>query len=514
MPGGRVDRRTVIVGAVGAAVFAGAAATSAVWARLNRGRHPHGFDPGLGGLLPSAGDGPPFRLTVAEVDITPGSGVSMIGYGYKPRMSNGRCARRLRAQCVVLRDADGKALTLVRVDAGALTYEVYRSIVDTLVAEKTIAGLADFMLNVSHTHSGPALGMHPDPRVLTSLPDTGLQGVQATAESFRTKVIDLVRAAHKAEGVQVFLAHAVGRAEVGVQRWVAEQSGPTELPVLVARNADGGKVEAVIYSYPCHPVCRGNDNVFDADFCGVASTAISAELQAPALFLQGTGGNIDPVGRGGGEPRVHLVGQSLADAVLKTVREAKFNRLKGGLESAIDEVKLPFAQDLSNSANVAELRRRYAERVAQLPVGATKVGAARRHAELMVQLIDTHRLPAGVEMTTQVWRLGGLRIAAMAHEAVDYYSGAVRRLAGSDDLWVLGYTNHVECYLPDDQSLRVGGYAAGWNETSGRYFPGEAGSVMIYGWPAPLRSTLDATANMPCAEAMILDRMGRLLRLT
>jgi len=508
---GGFDRRAVIAGA---AVLAGAATTAAVWARWKRSESSgHEFDPGLAGLLPSPADGRVFRMTVAEVDITPGHGVSMIGYGYKPRLSNGRCARRLRAQCAVLRDPDGTALTLVRVDAGALTYEVYRSIVDTLVADGTITTPANFMLNVSHTHSGPALGMHPDPRVLTHLPDAGLEGVRATAEDFKNKVIDLVRAAHKAEGVQVVLAHAVGQAEAGVVRWVNEQAGPTELPVLVARHAQSGKLEAVIYSYPCHPVCRGDDNVFDADFCGVASSLISAELKAPALFLQGTGGNVDPLGRGAGESRVHLVGQTLADAVVKTVREARFSRIKDGLDAAIDEVELPFAPDLANASVVAQLRRRYQERIINLAPGPTRAGAARRHAELMVKLIDTNRLPRGLEMTTQLWRLGGLRIAALAHEVVHPYTGFVRQLAGAGDLWVLGYTNYVECYLPTDAGLRSGGYAAGWNAESGRYFAGEAGSVMVYGWPAPLRSTLDAKPGSPGAEEIVLDRMRRLLRL-
>jgi len=512
MPEGGTDRRAVIAGA---AVFAGAVVASAIWARLEQGTGGtgEGFDPGFAGVLPSLGDGPPFRLTVAEVDITPGHGVSMIGYGYKPRLSNGRCARRLRAQCAVLRDPDGRVLVLVRVDAGALAYDVYRSIVDTLVAEGIVAAASDFMINISHTHSGPALGMHPDPRVLTQLPDEGIGGVQATAEAFKNKVIDLVRAAHRAPGEPVLLAHAVGRAEVGMLRWVQGLSGPTELPVLIARNADNGKLEAVIYSYPCHPVCRGNDTVFDADFCGVASTVISAELKAPALFLQGTGGNVDPVGQGGGEARVHLVGQALAEAVVKTVRDTRFGRIKGGLDAAIDEVALPFAPDLSNADAVAQLRRRYQERIIQLQAGPTKDGAARRHAELMVALIDAGRLPRGVEMTTQVWRLGELRIVGMAHEVVNAYTGYVRRLAESDDVWVLGYTNHVECYLPSDAGLTSGGYAAGWNEESGRYFPGVAGSVMGYGWPAPLRSTLDAKPGAPGVEEMVLQRLERLLRI-
>ncbi|HEX6682084.1 MAG TPA: hypothetical protein VF062_04790 [Candidatus Limnocylindrales bacterium] len=512
MPEGRTDRRAIIAGA---GLLVGAAAASAIWDRLRAGSRTVAreiVDPGLAGWMPSPSTGPPHRLAVTEVDITPGHGVSMTGYGYQPRLSNGRCARRLRAQCALLRDPDGRVLVLVRADVGALTYDVYRSIVDTLVTEKIIAGRADFMLNISHTHSGPALGLHPDPRVLTHLPEDGLPGVQEVARAFTANVLELVRAAHRATAVPVTLGHATGSASVGITRWTSEAASPTELPVLVARHAETGKLEAIIYSYPCHPVCRGNDAVFDADFCGVASTMIANEMRAPAFYLQGTGGDIDPAGQGHGETRVHFVGAALAEAVVKTVREATFTRLRSVAEAWIEEVELPFAPDLSRHAVVSALRERYHERILTIEEGPTKAGAVRRHAELMVRLIDEGRLPRGLEMTVQRWDLGGLRIVALSHEVVHQYTTLVRRMAGAEGVWVLGYTNHVESYLPTDAGLRSGGYAAGWNEASGRHFPGEAGSVMAYGWPAPLRSTLDATPELPGSEGLVLDRVARLMR--
>jgi hypothetical protein len=36
---------------------------------------------------------------------------------------------------------------------------------------------------------------------------------------------------------------------------------------------------------------------------------------------------------------------------------------------------------------------------------------------------------------------------------------------------------------------------------------------MVYGWPAPLRSTLDAKPGAPGVEEMVLERLERLLRI-
>ncbi|HCT81824.1 MAG TPA: hypothetical protein DGG94_06785 [Micromonosporaceae bacterium] len=504
------NRRAIIAGALVVAAAGVAAAASALDLA--------GSKPGLRHilpLLPGNGSGDPkarFRMGIAETDITPGRGTPMSGYGWRPRMSNGRCARRLRAQCMVLRDINDRALVMVRVDAVALTREAYLSIVGSLIAEKLIARADDFMINVSHTHSGPALGVHPDPRILTALPDAALPALKASVDTFKRHVIETVRRAHAADPVPVILGHAAGSASVATFRWMPnDTAGPTEVPVIIAQHAETGKLQAVLFGYACHPVCRGNDAVFDADFCGVSATLVSRELGVPALFFQGMAGDVDPARMGKGEVRVSRVGHALGEAVLKTVREASFTRLSGPAKTAIEEIQLPFAVDLSKAEVIADLRLRYLERIAKAPSGkARHAGATKRHAQLMVELIDAGNLPTSIPMTLQCWGLGSLKILTMAHEVVSGYAAAAKAKA-SGPLWTMGYTNQVECYVPNEYALRGGGYPAGWEAATGRHLPSEAGSIMVYGWPAPLRSALDAGPDRPAASELVMRSIERLL---
>lgn len=105
-----------------------------------------------------------------------------------------------------------------------------------------------------------------------------------------------------------------------------ESIGPIDPDVTTLKVVDAtGKVKGVVYQFACHPILGTPSGGNTADFTGYASKVIEDQLgdEAVALFLQGCGGDINPIGyKEYSQPRdAERLGNLLALAVLKSVRE-------------------------------------------------------------------------------------------------------------------------------------------------------------------------------------------------
>ncbi|MGI5503684.1 hypothetical protein [Lentzea sp. CA-135723] len=446
-----------------------------------------------------------FEAAVGEVDITPVHppypSLWMGGYGWSPRGNHGAVARRLRAQCLVLWDG-GTPKVLLRADLVSIPRDVNQQIRTTLVSEGLVAA-EDLMLLASHTHSGPLFGdTRPSPQVMMGLTQADVDAVNGTTSMITELMVQLVRDTVAEQRTAVTLSYAEGQAKIGYNRVAGTGAVLDTVPVLRLKKT-GGALFAVVFGAACHPVSRGNDDVFDGEFPEVAAKLVENALGVPALFVQGACGDQEA-----NDPHspatTEQLGTALGQEVLDVLAGPGFSTVTGPVATALTEVSLPFHTDTTDPAVRAAVLHKYEIRRRVLP----KTDPNRRHADLMVKSINAGTLPTSIPMPIQRWRFGGLSILALAHEPLSTYHVRLRaEFAGK--LWVMGYANECEGYVADNDTLRSGGnlhfgYEAGWNK-SDPTIAAEGSYCISYAWPGPLKFSDTAVPAAGTTERIVMD---------
>lgn len=138
--------------------------------------------------------------------------------------------------------------------------------------------------------------------------------------------------------------------------------GPIDPQVGVVRiDQMDGKPLAVVYQFACHPIMNPPSRGNSADFPGVASKVIEENLGdgALALFLQGCGGDINPVRYkevnrpADAEPLGNLLGL----AVLRAVRAIE-TKPAGVLKVSSDMTTVPAGADLQSRITAIEAEQK------------------------------------------------------------------------------------------------------------------------------------------------------------
>lgn len=127
-----------------------------------------------------------YSIAFQSIDISPsatGPGRFMAGYGWNKRVNNGQVARNLRAQCAVIYDS-GVPNILLRIDVVGLPATVHDQIRNQVISANLVQNSSDFLIASSHTHSGPALGEHPDVEIVYDMSDAEMAEVNTYATMF------------------------------------------------------------------------------------------------------------------------------------------------------------------------------------------------------------------------------------------------------------------------------------------------------------------------------------------
>jgi neutral ceramidase len=426
-------------------------------------------------------------ISVHQLDITPRAGDAsgwMSGYGWGPRGTGGTwaTARRLRAQCAVIWD-DGWPNVVLRTDLANITRGVHQAVRGQILDEGLVGSSADFLMAASHTHSGPFVGYgHLDETTLINLQPADIDAVTAWTDTLIEHLVQTVRLAVATPPVAVTLHYGEGSAPIGANRAGLPYTLPN-VSVLVAK-AGNGTPQAVLFGHACHPVCRPNDTVYDSDHCGYAAELVESRLGVPALFFQGTAGDQNPTGT----QSTNLIAQhgtTLGNAVV-AVATSSLPQVTGPLRNFYTEIDLPLVVDLSDPVSRASIRSSYQSRLDVYPNDDSAEGAARRHAQIMVDTLDDPSMWS-VPMPIQCWHLGGLTILALAHEVTSGYTVGLKNNFSGLPLWVMAYANETEIYVPADEGLWAGGYEAGWSGSN--ILAGIGTSLIPYTWPCPLKSS-------------------------
>ncbi|MBU6303213.1 MAG: neutral/alkaline non-lysosomal ceramidase N-terminal domain-containing protein [Verrucomicrobia bacterium] len=380
-----------------------------------------------------------WKAGAARVVVTPPKLLWMAGYAGRNKPAEGK-VQDLFAKALALEDGTGNRLVVVTLDLIGVPRELRLDIAER-VRETHGLPAANLILNASHTHSGPQLRTRPP--TPAELEDGKTAGALEYTEKLKG---DLCRVIDEAIAglAPARLTWNKARCGFAMNRRrdftlpaghpnadkAPNPDGPVdhEVPALRVEGADG-RVKAVLFGYACHNTCLGFYN-YCGDYAGFAQQYL--EEHRPdfvALFLTGCGADQNPY------PRRSDVVPGVTDL----------------------ELAMQHGRSLSNAVEVA------------ITANPRPVGGPIRAAYEEIPLAYAKADRAPHLYPVQVIRFGGdlVLITLGSEVVVDYSLRFKKEFAGPAGVWVAGYSNDYNGYIPSLRVLREGGYeaATGWAES-------------------------------------------------
>ena len=354
----------------------------------------------------------------------------------------------LYAKALAIDDSAGGRVVVVTADLIGFTERSTNEVVRRVMARHGLRR-DQIVFLASHTHSGPAVLDR-----MTISQDEG-PAFDREAETYTVGLIDqleqLIGAAlNKLEPVSV----SSGWTEAGfafnrrTEQLAVIRPGETfpspvdhRVPVLRLKRKDGRDF-ALLFGYACHPtVLTGDTYEVSGDYPGYAQASVEEALPGvTAMFIPLSAGDQRATPRGS-RVLAQKHGKSLAEAAMS----AKLTLLAGKLQTAIEEIRLPFA---SHTKEAYEAEALSSDRFAA------------RRGKAMLAAMAAKKMPLDTAYPIQAIRIGAISILALPGEVVVDYALHFKAKYGSRVI-VAGYANFLPGYIPTLRLQREGGYEAG-----------------------------------------------------
>lgn len=422
-----------------------------------------------GGLVePVTGQNPtlpvsPYRVGVAQVDITPDYPVRLSGFAFRNSESEGVSASIWARALAVQYHGEAPAVVLT-VDNLGVRWPMVTQVAQRLAAAGKLP--ADRLtVTFTHSHCTPKLNGAADNIFAAPIPAEQ----QARLDRYTNELTDaLFHVSLQAiESMQpASLHYGIGKVTFAANRRTANGPVDHSLPVLIARN-DAGKTIAVYTSYACHCVTLSHNRI-DGDWAGYAASAIERAFPgAIGLVSIGCGSDQNPSSgvTGDNVAMAQMQGLEIADEVKRLNDEDQFQQLSGSLNVTSSVISLPLAPHPS--------RQQWEEL-------ARQESAEGYNAKTQLARWDNGESPmTALPYPIQTWTFGDeLALVFLSGEVGVDYALRLKRELSETRLWVHGYSNDFGSYIPSERLLREGGYGAG-------------AEIPYFALPSPLQSGLE-----------------------
>ncbi|MFC1509681.1 neutral/alkaline non-lysosomal ceramidase N-terminal domain-containing protein [Candidatus Omnitrophota bacterium] len=429
-----------------------------------------------------------------RTDITPPPDCLIDGFAARDHCAEG-IHDNLRATALAL-SHNGKIVVIAGLDLLELTDRQVDTIREKMKHHYNIEP-HQLLLNCSHTHAGPMV----QTRFNRNFCEEGRDAIPD--ESYIAHMIDnIVQAAGNAIDTlkPANISWGIGETSIGVNRrapdvslykkaasgyqgFYANYPNPDKkidrtCPVFHVKE-QSGKPMGIVYGAPCHPTTMSHDNyLVSAEYPGAAGRIIEDAFDgAPALFLQGIGGDVKPRQvaldtkfRSGTYEDVEAVGKELASDVLRII-EAGLQPLDNiQLRTSSKRIPLPIAPGAVKNTflsydqeNQQKHHRVWAKRWLDRIGRGEQIPESRPLALSLMELSKE------------------LRFAGIAGELLTDIGLLIKGHFPTGTTLPLGYTNGRIGYIPDSKVLREGGYE------------GTETVFFTEGMPAPWRDDIDET---------------------
>lgn len=389
-------------------------------------------------LLPASlagaeGPAPTFHAGVASCDVTPPAPTPMWGYGARHDALSGGVHDPLVARALVV-EAGGTKLAVVAMDLGRGPTPAMMATIREALAPRGFVGV---MICGSHTHHGPVIE-------LTDGPGRGRGKFDAAVAYARELPEKIARAVAEADDRLEPVAIRAAAKDVRVNRNRHSKRSPSStdprLTVIRVDRADGSPLTLLV-NFAAHPVMRpAEDLTFSADYPGAMRAAIEGRLEAPAMFLQGAGGDMSP----NSPPEVKgpdEFGRALGLEALSLAEAAKAAEpVRPAVAVATESHEFGTRLDLANPLNKILYGRAF-------------------FPELVENVVSEYAGGMRPETTTAL--LGDtIGLVGLPGEPFHAHATRLRERADLPFALVLGYCNGHFLYFPTIDAASEGGYGA------------------------------------------------------
>lgn len=413
----------------------------------------------------------PWLAGAAKVNVTPTEPIWLSGYANRTQPSQG-VLQDIYVKAAAFR-RDGATSVIVTSDLQGFDVAMIDAVA-TRARRQFQIPRERLVLNYSHNHSAPVTGkvLH----LYYNLNPAQQAAVDRYTAWLQDRIVQVIGDA-VANLAPAELRFEQGLAGLAVNRRRSRPGGRAlpgpvdqDVPVLAIR-APGGQLRAVLFGYSCHTTALSGYQI-NGDYAGFAQHALEARYPGTtALFVQGCGGDANPLPRimGTDSPEAvelaRMYGTILARAV-EAVLRAPMQSVDGPLKTAYAEIQVPFRTPPTREVLEARL--------------AAASGFKRRQVQYLLDKLNRDgKLPASHPYPIQVWRFGNaLTFVALTGESVVDYCLRFKKQYGHDTTWVAGYNNELLSYIPSLRVLREGGYEG-------------VDDMEEYGLPAPYAEELE-----------------------
>ncbi|MEO8766055.1 MAG: neutral/alkaline non-lysosomal ceramidase N-terminal domain-containing protein [Ginsengibacter sp.] len=389
-----------------------------------------------------------WKAGVAIALVTPDKPMMMGGFAFRNRPSEGNLTE-LYVRALALEDAKGDQAVMVTFDLAGIGKEFSDQLRDRLASKYNLSR-AQMILNVSHTHSGPAL--------YSPLSDsTSVLGKRAKeyTEQLANHVVEIVGTALKTlQPVKLYAGNGVARFQVNRRNNIEYKlhlqshfNGPNvyDVPVIKIVKESGDPL-AILFSYACHASIL-RDYKLSGDYVAFAESELKKLYpQAVSLFMQGAGGNQVAYPRRTVEAAKQH-GRSLAAAVERVLSE-DMRVLAPALLTSYSEINL-------ESANPPATKEDLIKMISD--TSNTPIYVIRKAKINLEKLNRGESLPTTYTYPVQVWKMGDQPVITMGGEPVVEYAFKLKQVFGQNT-FVFGYSNDVMAYITTPLILNEGGY--------------------------------------------------------
>ena len=368
----------------------------------------------------------PLKAGAARIDITPPIGHPMWGYAARKDAPSTGVRDPLSARAVVL-SVGKNTMALVSLDLGrAPTRQSMANIRKQL---KGATGIDTIFLVASHTHHGPVLE-------LDDWPSKDKPYVRTLEEKIVSVITDANKGLRPARlGVS---SHEIA---FNRNRHSKRADKPVDKEMLIARLDDAdGKPIAHLVHFAAHPtMLPAQLREFSPDYPGFLAQYVEKELGGVCLFLQGAAGDLsaNPQGETGPEK----FGAAVGTFVVAKSRAMKCERgdIKE-LQARERDFKFASRIDISNPLVYAAYSFAFFPRLVEFYEREYREGV-RPH--MTTVLLDN--------------KIG---IVGVSGELFTSHAIQLKRRARLEHLFVFGYCNDYQQYMPTIEAVAEGGYGA------------------------------------------------------
>jgi hypothetical protein len=402
------------------------------------------------------------RVGVGKVDITPDYPIRLNGFGFRRAESEG-ITQRIWAKALAVSGRDEPPVVLLAIDSLGVRLPGVDEVARRLQLRFGIPR-ENIALTFSHSHTTPKVNGACDNIFSEPIPAPH----QAHIDQYSQQLIEWLEQAAAAaiESRQpATLAWNVGKLALAKNRRTPNGPVDHDLPVLVARSADGALL-AIYCSYACHCVTLSHNKI-SGDWAGYAQSSLEQRFPGcVALISIGAGSDSNPVSGVTGD-KIDVAaqqGEELAAEVAR-VLDGDLRALPGPIAARFGSIRLPL--------NDPPTREQWQEL-------AAKGGPPGYNAQTQLARLDRgEKLLDAIDYPMQSFSFGDqLFMVFLAGEVCVDYSLRIKQELAAGRVWVNAYANDFCSYIPSERLVKEGGYGGG-------------AEIPYFALPATLRAGLE-----------------------